>query len=365
MATLKNNESVRTLVANKAWAVLVWLGNVCENTAKGLVMIIALLAVTFIFFNPLIFIPYCLLAPKKAADSLYDWDLPVYMDFMQAVYGPFVALLPFRWKRHFMAVRGVEFYSDKLQCRYFKSMVLAGKEERVDLVKKHMSAKAISLLWSENTDNWCIREEIIKAGVTLNDEQFKLLTVNGETALIKEYLEKKTPSEAMLQMLLSAQLSDLFLFCVERYGLSARLISKVFAMEKETGSDKESERSKAFRRNIAGLTQEALTHFAQRQMVRNSAARRDGEEWKLFLNEGNSLCTAAQKMMTVWQYDEYHKAGFHLSAEVIVYFFSCGQEMMWERIFKYEPKEALNEEAQALVAANPQLLSLALKASGK
>lgn len=97
MATIsKNNESVKSVVANKAWAVLVWLGNVCENTAKGLMVIIALLAITFIFFNPLIFIPYCLLAPKKAADSLYDWDLPVYMDFMQAVYGPFVALLPFR-----------------------------------------------------------------------------------------------------------------------------------------------------------------------------------------------------------------------------------------------------------------------------
>lgn len=39
--------------------------------------------------------------------------------------------------------------------------------------------------------------------------------------------------------------------------------------------------------------------------------------------------------------------------------------MMWERIFKYEPKEALNEEAQALVAANPQLLSRALKAAEK
>ena len=83
-------------------------------------MIIALLAITFIFFNPLIFIPYCLLAPKKAADSLYDWDLPVYMDFMQAVYGPFVALLPFRWKRHFMSVRGVEFYSDKLAVPLFQ-----------------------------------------------------------------------------------------------------------------------------------------------------------------------------------------------------------------------------------------------------
>lgn len=94
---------------------------------------------------------------------------------MQAVYGPFVALLPFRWKRHFMAVRGVEFYSDKLQCRYFKSMVLAGKEERVDLVKNHMSAKAINLLWAENIVDWSIREEIIMAGVTLNDEQFKLL----------------------------------------------------------------------------------------------------------------------------------------------------------------------------------------------
>lgn len=66
MATIsKNNESVKSVVANKAWAVLVWLGNVCENTAKGLVMIIALLAITFIFFNPLIFIPYCLLAPKR------------------------------------------------------------------------------------------------------------------------------------------------------------------------------------------------------------------------------------------------------------------------------------------------------------
>ena len=39
--------------------------------------------------------------------------------------------------------------------------------------------------------------------------------------------------------------------------------------------------------------------------------------------------------------------------------------MMWERIFKYEPKEALNEEAQALVAANQQLLSRALKAAEK
>lgn len=364
MATLKNNESVRTLVANKAWAVLVWLGNVCENTAKGVVAIIALLAITFFFFNPLVFIPYCLLAPKKAADSLYNWDLPVYMDFMQAVYGPFVALLPFRWKRDFMTVRGVEFYSDKLQCRYFKSMVLAGKEERVGMIKK-MSAAAINLLWAENTDNWCIREEIVLANAPLSDEQFKLLVTKKETATIMEYLKKRTPSEAMLQMLLSAQLGDLFLFCVERYGLSARLISKVFAMEKEIGSDKESEHSKMFRRNIAGLTQEALACFAQRQMVRNSAYSRSGKEWKLFLNESNGLCLAAQKMMNIWQYDEYHEAGFRLSAEAIVYFFSRGEATMWERIFKYEPKEALNEEAQALIAANPQLLSRALKATDK
>lgn len=365
MATLKNNESVKSVVANKAWAVLVWLGNVCENTAKGLVMIIALLAITFIFFNPLIFIPYCLLAPKKAADSLYNWDLPVYMDFMQMVYGPFIALLPFRWKKHFMAVHGIEHYSDKLQCRYFKSMVLAGKEERVDLVKNHMSAKAISLLWSENTDNWCIREEIIKAGVTLTDEQFNLLIVKRETVLVKEYLEKKTPSEAMLQMLLSAQLGDLFLFCVERYGLSARLISEVFAMGKVDGSDKESEHSKAFRRNIAGLTQKALERFSQRQMVRNSAGCNSQREWGLFLSQTDGLCLAAQKMMNIWQYDIYHNAGFNLSPEAIVYFFSRGEATMWERIFKYEPNEALNEEAQALIAANPQLLSRALKAAEK
>ena len=52
MATIsKNNESVKSVVANKAWAVLVWLGNVCENTAKGLMVIIALLAITFIFLQ--------------------------------------------------------------------------------------------------------------------------------------------------------------------------------------------------------------------------------------------------------------------------------------------------------------------------
>ena len=128
-------------------------------------------------------------------------------------------------------------------------------------------------------------------------------------------------------------------------------------MEKETGSDKESERSKAFRRNIAGLTQEALTYFAQRQMVRNSAGCNSQREWGLFLSQTDGLCLAAQKMMNIWQYDIYHNAGFNLSPR--------GEAMMWERIFKYEPKEALNEEAQALVAANPQLLSRALKAAEK
>lgn len=357
----KNNESVKSVVADKAWAVLVWLGKALENTAKGVAIVIALLAITFIFFNPLIFIPYCLLVPKKAADVLYNWDLPVYMDFMQAVYGPFIALLPFRWKKHFMAVRGIEYYSDKLQCRYFQSMVSAGQKERIELLKK-MSQGAEKRLWADNTNNWCIREDIIRAGFSLNDGQFKLLVTNGETRLISEYLAQKTPSEAMLQMLLSAQLGDLFLSCVERYGLSARLINQVFAMGKVVGSDKESEFSKAFRSNIAGLTQDALTRYAQRQMVRNTAAGRDGEEWALFLNKGNELCSAAQKMMNIWQYDEYHKAGFHLSAEAIVRILGQRNLVMCERIFKYEPKEALNEEAQALIAANPQLLSLALKA---
>ncbi len=365
MATIsKSNESVKSVVTDKACVVLGWLGKVLENTAKGVVIVIALLAITFIFFNPLIFLPYCLLVPKKAADALYNWDLPVYMDFMQALYAPFIAFLPFRWKKHFMAARGIEQYSDKLQCRYFKSMVLAGKKERVDLLKK-MSTKAINLLWTENIVNWCIREEIIMAGVTLTDEQFNLLITKRETRLISEYLAQKTPSEAMLQMLLSAQLGDLFLSCVERYGLSARLINQVFAMGKGFGPENESESSKSFRSSIAGLTQDALTHFAQRKMVRNTASVDGQREWGMFLSNGNELCPAAQKMMNEWQYDVYYNAGFHLCAEAIVHFFAKEEMSMCERIFKYEPKEALNEEAQALVTANSRLLRLALKVSEK
>ena len=93
----QQKESVNK-VANKAWSVLKWAGRVLKETGKGIVIIIALLAITFIFFNPLFFVPYTLLAPRKAAESLYDWDLPVYMDLMQCLYAPFVAVLPMYWK---------------------------------------------------------------------------------------------------------------------------------------------------------------------------------------------------------------------------------------------------------------------------
>ncbi len=363
MATSNNAESVNN-VANKAWNVLKWTGRALEKIGKGIVIIIALLAITFIFFNPLFFVPYSLLAPRKAAESLYDWDLPVYMDLMQCLYAPFVAVLPFRWKKHFMAVHGVYNYSDKLQCRYYNTMVLASAAERVELIKKQMSSSAVDLLWAQNLKNWCVREEIIKAGVTLSDQQFALLVNNAETVQVKEYLEQKTPSESMMRKLLSTYLGDLFLFCVERYGLSTRLINEVFEMEKITPV-KNNEYQKMFHKTIASLTKDALIRFSQRQMVRNIAVDGNSREWGMFLSDSGEICLAAQKMMTAWQYDVYHNAGFHLSAEAIVHFFSKGETNMCERIFRYEPKEALNDKALTIMAANPKLVSLALHVAEK
>ena len=53
--------------SKQSMGVLKWAGRVLKNR-KGIVIIIALLA-TFIFFNPLFFVPYTLLAPRKAAEK--------------------------------------------------------------------------------------------------------------------------------------------------------------------------------------------------------------------------------------------------------------------------------------------------------
>lgn len=362
MANSDNKKESVNKVANKAWSVLKWAGRVLKETGKGIVIIIALLAITFIFFNPLFFVPYTLLAPRKAAESLYDWDLPVYMDLMQCLYAPFVAVLPMYWKKHFMDVRGISDYSAKLQVKYF--FTVNGEEEQIETIKA-MSFEAKQLLWNsdhEKAHGNAVRVLMVDAGVKLDGKQFEFLASHSLTSVLEVYINKYTPSEEMMEILLRYRLGDLFLDCVERHGLSTRLIAKVFAMKNEICSCEENECEKAFRRNMAGLMQEALSKFSQRQMVRNTAAKNDGgDEWKCYLVKGNVLYPEAQKMMNVWQYDAYHhNGGYHLSAEAIVYFLSKADQGMCSRIFKYEPREAMNDQAQALIAANPQLLSWAL-----
>ncbi len=351
MAKISKNNGMIFSKAKMLWQ---WIYRIGAAVLEGAVGLFFVLVMIFIIFNPLFFIPLCLLAPQRAA-KLLGVEM-VLTDIMKVLYTPFIALLPFRWKKHFMVVYGLSSYSNKMQCRYFASV--KSQKKRTELLKREMSLEAISFLWAQSEHD--VREEIILADVVLNDKQFKMLVDKEETLLIRRYLSKRTPSEAMLQMLLSARMAEPFLFCVEQYGLSARLIGEVFALEKLSGSDMESERSKMFRQQIVGLTQQALNRYAQRQMVRQAHSQ---EEWQLFLQQQDSLCLAAQKMMNVWQYNVYHAAGFHLSAEAIVWFLSKGDASMWRCILKYEPQSAFNGEAQALINANPQLMSLALSNS--
>ena len=148
--------------------------------------------------------------------------------------------------------------------------------------------------------------------VKLDGKQFEFLA-NHSYSVLEVYINKYTPSEEMMEILLRYRLGDLFLDCVERHGLSTRLIAKVFAMKNEICSCEENECVKAFRRNMAGLMQEALSKFSQRQMVRNTAAKNDGgDEWKCYLVEEMCLYRK-RKMMNVWQYDAYHhNGGYHL-----------------------------------------------------
>ena len=298
-----------------------------------------------------IFVPLALIRPRVAAHWLYGWDLEGYSDFWQATYRPLVAILPFYAKKYFMAKHGIDNYSPKMQVKFL--MYRHREPEQITELVKKMTREGVVLFWKQNEENWLNRQCCIKADVILTDDQFKLLTLKGETNLAQEYVERHTPSEAMLKMLVNAQLGNVFYYCVARYGLSAAMVNYVYSVAEQMTQDKS---RNEFRKGLVTITQEALQHYADRQMVRNSQSVGCAELWKAYLKEGNRPCIAAQKMMRLWQYTEFHQEGLALAPSVVEYFLACADQNMCVKIFEYEDEEKFTEKARALIKANPTLM---------
>lgn len=334
MATIKtnNNESVKKNVANKVWSGFCMCG-------KCILCIILMILLLVFFFNPVMFLFWSIIEPQGMAQLLYNEDQDCwYLESMRALNGWMIALYPFNMKKHFMEKRGIAYYSAKAQCRYYFS---TGRDKSV---LRQMTKDAVQELWKGNQ---ITKSDIAFSGVQLSDEQFADLIDAGCTKEAHFYIHKWTPNVSKLRYLIEhidIDPKDIFvadkigignpvehrklsllLYAVKTYGLSDELISLVF----EKGNSK-----------IIDEVREALVVYSQRQFVLST--QRNGEDghkdWITFCNtmKDVGIRFSAQELMTEWQYDVFHKAGYALDVRVINSFLAEGDLSMRRRIFEYE-----------------------------
>ncbi len=353
MATkIISRESVNNMLnlAGDAWY---WCVRGVKNFVEGIYIALAVVAVLIFFYNPIIFIPYSLLAPKGAAGILYA-DIPVLAELMQTFYRPWVALLPMRWKRHFMAKRGLVFYSAKQQVKYYRYNSAEGDDNKIKILKS-LSREACTQIWQMDKTKDCVL--LVQSGFALNDEQFLFLLNYAENkfgkcwdiSLVQTCLAKNTPSDTQKLELLKTfektgdkDFLTLFFDCIKKYGASAELVNRVFEEHPHATAELKS----------------ALREYSERQIALYGKT----EVWSQFLIEKaqKTITVSAQKAMAVWQYKAFHAAGFKLSEEAINYFLSKADREMCRLIMAYEPAEAFNEIAQTLITANPELRKMQL-----
>lgn len=345
MATTNNNKSVVKNVANNAWAGLCWCGNALVSLGQWIIVAIVLVMLLVFVFNPVMFLFWSVVSPGRAAQMLYgEGDLGLFSEFVRDLNGWMVALYPFRMKKHFMAVRGIENYSAKAQCRYYR------KTGRRVSVLKQMTNDAVQKLWKSET-NFNEKVKIASSGMQLSDEQFAYLVDNGQITQALAYIRQWTPNANKLRHLIKSDAHEVLVPAIKTYGLPAELISLVFSEGKS---------------ELIADVQEALVAYSHRQTVLNTQRSDESarKEWLTFCTsvEKGKIRSNAQKAMHGWQYDEFHKVGHTLDKEAVEFFFAKGDVSMCIRIFKYEKDNGrVSEKADALVAANPKLTAALLQ----
>lgn len=343
MAT--KNKNVVKNVANNAWAGLCWCGNALVSLGQWILVAIVLVMLLVFVFNPVMFLFWSIVSPGRAARMLYgEDDFGLYSEFVQGLNGWMVALYPFRMKKHFMEVRGINNYSTKAQCRYYRK---TGR--RVNVLKK-MTNDAVQELWKSET-NSNEKVKIASSGMQLTDEQFAYLVDNGEFSQALAYIRQWTPNANKLRHLINYGAHGVLISAIKIYGLPAELISLVFAEGKS---------------ELIAAVQEALVVYSHRQTVLNTQRSDESarKEWLTFCNsvEKGKIRSNAQKAMHGWQYDEFHKVGHTLDKEAVEFFFAKGDVSMCTRIFSYEQNNGrVSDKAEALIAANPKLTSALLQ----
>ena len=306
--------------------------------AKGIIIAIALIAMFLFIYNPVAFLLWAIFAPRTAAKMMWDMDIDVFSEAMQALSGWIEVFLPFRCRKYFMKERGISNYSAKLQVKYYN----ASKRPKVEVIKE-MTDDAVQLLWETGiSDDWI---NIAQAGYKFSDKQFDQMMRQKCSIVISTYVSNNTPNQHMLHMLMN-EVDDAWLdilgYCVRRYGLPAPLVKRMYEHCNEKAKK---------------VCEDNLEIFADCKFVLGTQHGEALKEWGWACEKKPELCVEAQKCMDLSQYIRYFQNGLKLDIRAIRYFLSKGDLAMASYLFKQEYEAIIDDdEAMAYVAANPQLM---------
>lgn len=314
----------------RCWDGIVWLG-------KGIIIAIALIAMFLFIYNPVSFLFWAIFFPKAAANLMWDMDIPVFSEVMQSFSGWIEKFLPFRNRKWFMKMRGIDNYSAKLQVKYYEA-----SKQKIEVIKK-MTDDAVQLLWKVgNANDWL---NIANAGAKFTDAQFDQMMRQKCSIVISTYVSNNTPNQHMLHMLMN-EVDDAWLdilgYCVRRYGLPAPLVKRMYEHCNEKAKK---------------VCEDNLEIFADCKFVLGTQHGEALKEWGWACEKKPELCVEAQKCMDLSQYIRYFQNGLKLDIRAIRYFLSKGDLAMASYLFKQEYEAIIDDdEAMAYVAANPQLM---------
>jgi len=340
MATNKNNQKSGN---NQLGYLVKRMGNLVQTALYG----IAFVVVLCVLFNPLGFLIFSIIAPRKAANVLYN-DTDSLTKVLQCGLGWMVALYPFSMKKYFMKTRGLAHYSARLQRRYYF------KYPSVATIKA-MSPEAVKSLWRRPGEHkYNVWANIVKANIPLSTNQFYDMVEKRVWDLIQIYVEQQTPNQdmilALFPMTYDTDRQDTLVKIARLYGLPVSIVTRATSQKCL---------------NIEKLNN-ALKNYSERVfVVRNSnvVSENDVASFRAFCRNTPEISEDAQVAMKAWQLDEFYKHNHQLSNNAIIRLLKTNDVDRCYQVFVHDYERVMKEPmAEVLINANAELKSTLVRA---
>lgn len=301
-----------------------------------------------VFFNPVSFLIWSFVAPRRAAAIVSDTqDDGKFIQFMAKLHKPLIYLYPMRVKKYFMLALGMKNYSAKAQVKAFRDLSETDTPEKAVKIVAQMSDLGASKLWDDNmvrnrSYNHIITYAVAESGKPLTVRQLRDLFAREDYSNFAVYARNHTLGKATLELLIERmkqksedkesfeQLQEVLFSQIEKNGLPANLVEKAV---------------KACGQNQLAITK-AFEVFRQKTLVLS----RDNKAFSELVKY-KKLAPSVEALMNRDQYNSYLEAGNHLSDEAIREFIARENMAICELIFK---NEKLSPVAVLMAEANPK-----------